>query len=87
MDYFNIDDTNLESTSYTAGNFDAYPFLGQTSTTEETNEIFADGCQGVGVQPELEVSSPRRLEVEASFGKHDPKLPDDGVSPVSPQIQ
>ena len=86
MDYFNIDDTNLESTSYTAGDFDAYPFLGQTSTTEETHEIFADGWDA-GVQPDHEVCLPRRLGVEASFGKHDPSLPDDGVSLVSPQIQ
>ena len=86
MDYFNIDGTNLESTSYTAGDFDAYPFLGQTSTTEETNEIFADGWDA-GVQPDHGVGFPRRLGVEASFGKQDPSLPDDGVSLVSPQIR
>jgi len=74
MDYFNIDDTNLESTSYTAGDFDAYLSLGQTSTTEETNEIFA-GDWDVSVQPDDEVGLQRILEAEASFGKYDCSLP------------
>jgi len=77
MDYFNIDDTNLESTPYTAGDFDAYPFLEQTSATEDKNGIFADGW-GVGVRPDHEVGLPWGLEAEASFGKHNRSLPDDG---------
>jgi len=77
MDYFDdVDNTNLYSTSYTLGDFDAYPFPDQKSTTEETNGTFADGWS-VGVQPEHEVGLPRGLEAEASFGKHDHSLPDD----------
>ena len=86
MDYFNIDDNNPESTSYAAGDFNAYPFQGQTSTTEVTNETFASGW-GVGVHPDHEVGFPRNLEAEASFGKYDRSLPDDRLLTREPKIQ
>ena len=85
MDYFNIDNTNLYSTSYTPGDFDAYPFLYQASTTEETHGTFADGWS-MDVQPDHAVGWPRGLEVEANFGKHSCN-PTIRVSPVNLQRQ
>ena len=86
MDYFNnIDNSDLYSTSYTLGDFDAYPFLDQASITEETHGTFADSW-GVGVQPDHAVGWPRGLEVEANFGKHSCN-PTIRVSPVNLQRQ
>jgi len=86
MDYFNnIDDTDLYSTSYTPGDFDAHPFLDQASATEETHGTFADGWS-MGVQPDHAVGWPSSLEVEASFGKHSCSLTIRG-SPMNPQRQ
>ena len=86
MDYFNnTDNTNLYCTSYTPGDFDAYPFLDQASTIEETRGTFADGWS-MGVQPDHAVGWPRDLEVEASFGKHSYNLTI-RVSPINPQRQ
>jgi len=86
MDYFNnIDDTDLYSTSYNLGDSDAYPFLNQASTTEETHGTLADGWS-MGVQPDHAVDRPRGLEVEANFGKHSSNLTI-RVSPVNPQRQ
>jgi len=61
MDYFNNIDNNLYPTSYTPHDFDAYPFLGQTLTTEETDGAFADGWN-LGVQPDHPVDFPRSLQ-------------------------
>jgi len=92
MAYFNnANDTTSYPTYPTHGEFDVYPTLGQTSTTEEGGvgtPTFAHGW-GMSRQPDHTVGSLRSLRPEASFGEHDYSLLDDlcltqGLETVTP---
>jgi len=77
--YNNTSNANFYPIPSTSGEFDVYPFLSQTPANEEANGVtsntFVDGW-GMHRQPDYTVGSPRSLQVDTGFGKHDCSLLD-----------
>ena len=75
----NNNGADLHSIFSSSNDFDAYPFLNQTSADEEANyltqDTFAD-CWGMDRQPDYAVGSSRSLRAEPDFGKHSCSLLD-----------
>ena len=72
MAYFNPNNVNFYPASSAPGEIEGYPFLDQTSATEEANfqpyHPFADPWSMAG-QPTRLVGEPTTLRAEASYGK------------------